>query len=598
MQNVLERRMFITPSFKIYGGVAGFFDYGPPGCAVKQNVTQLWRDHFVVEENMLEVECCSVTPEVALRASGHVERFTDFMVRDVKTGESYRADHLLEDALRAAVRDAGQAADTARDLLPRVGDMGTAEIDSALNQFGVKAPGTGNDLTHTWAFNLMFKTQVGTRGAKEAYLRPETAQGIFSNFKELLYYNGSKLPFAAAQVGTSYRNEISPRGSLLRVREFTQAEIEHFCNPNDKRHPKFDSVSNVEPLLYDRATQLAGLPAASVTLGAAVKIGTIANQTLAYYIGRTYLFAQSIGLDVGRVRFRQHLANEMAHYATDCWDFEVQCAHGWVECAGIADRSTYDIDAHATSSKVDMRAYEQFPEPRNVDVLTIVPNKKILGKVFTKHAQAVINALNTMSECDAVEMAGKLRAGLVARLALDDRHVDVHPGFVTIDAGKKLVHGARFAPAVIEPSFGIGRIMYCMFDHCFYTRDDGQRTVFAFRPSVAPVKCAVFSLVNTHALNERAQLVAASLTKTRLVHALDTSGISIGKRYARTDEIGVPFGITIDHTSLQDGTVTLRERDSTAQIRLHMDEVPTVVKALVDGDLSWTQLQAQGVSSG
>ncbi|KAI7843806.1 hypothetical protein COHA_002704 [Chlorella ohadii] len=600
MTNALERRLFYIPSFKIYGSVAGFYDYGPPGCAMKQNVTQTWRNHFVLEENMLEVECPAVTPEIVLKASGHVDRFTDFMVKDVKTGDCYRADHLLEGTLEAALEDtkaplSKEAAYEARDLLARVGELGAAELGAALTKYGVKAPDTKNDISDPFPFNLMFKTSIGPRGDMVGYLRPETAQGIFVNFKDLLYYNGSKLPFAAAQIGSSYRNEISPRAGLLRVREFTQAEIEHFVNPADKSHPKFKSVADVAPLLYSRALQMGDEKKPKrIPLGEAVSQGIIANETLAYFIGRTYLFGEKIGLNTERIRFRQHLQHEMAHYAEDCWDFEVECSYGWVECAGLADRSAYDLTAHAGMSKVELNAYERFPEPREEDVLTILPNKKELGKLFKKDAQTIAEALEAMSECDALEMQGKLAAGQAAPLKTGGRTFEMQPGFVEIKKERKKLSGRNFTPGVIEPSFGIGRILYCLFEHAFYTREgDDQRTVFRFTPVTAPVKCTVFPLLQRAELNEKAEAMSAALTRERLSNTVDTTGTTVGKRYARTDEIGVPFAITIDYQTLEDSTATLRERDSTAQVRVPLADLPGLVRRLTDMELSWADVAAQ-----
>ncbi|KAL4457919.1 hypothetical protein ABPG75_012784 [Micractinium tetrahymenae] len=600
MLNALERRLFFIPSFKIYGSVAGFYDYGPPGCAMKQNVTQTWRNHFVLEENMLEVECPAVTPEIVLKASGHVERFTDFMVTDVKTGDCHRADHLLEHALEALLEDARnppspKAAHAARDLLARVGELGAEELGAALTQYGVKAPDTKNDISAPFPFNLMFKTSIGPRGDLVGYLRPETAQGIFVNFKDLLYYNGSKLPFAAAQIGNSYRNEISPRAGLLRVREFTQAEIEHFCNPADKSHPKFQSVAEVAPLLYSRALQMGEEKKPQrMALGDAVSKGIIANETLAYFIGRTYLFAQRIGLNPDRVRFRQHLQHEMAHYAEDCWDFEVECSYGWVECAGLADRSAYDLNAHSSMSKVELSAYERFAEPKEVDVLSIVPNKKELGKLFKKDAKAIADALEAMGECDALEMQQKLAAGQPVPFKVDGQVFDMQPGFVEIKKERKKMSGRNFTPAVIEPSFGIGRILYCVFEHCFYTREgDEARSVFRFTPVTAPVKCTVFPLLQRAELNERAEAMSTALTRERLSNTVDTTGTTIGKRYARTDEIGVPFAITIDYQTVEDSTATLRERDSTAQVRVPLAELPGLVRRLTDMELTWEEVAAK-----
>lgn len=292
------------------------------------------------------------------------------------TGDPYRADHLVEGALEALLEDAkNPLAPEARreisDLLAGVGEMDGAALGAMIERFGIKAPDTKNDLSAPFPFNLMFKTSIGPKGDLTGYLRPETAQGIFVNFRDLLYYNGSKLPFAAAQIGNSYRNEISPRAGLLRVREFTQAEIEHFVNPDDKSHPKFAAVKDLAPLLYSRELQMGEeKKPKAITLGDAVARGIIANETLAYFIGRTWLLFGRLGVDLQRMRFRQHLQHEMAHYAEDCWDAEVETTYGWVECAGLADRSAYDLRAHTAMSKTELTAYEKFPEPREVEVTT------------------------------------------------------------------------------------------------------------------------------------------------------------------------------------------------------------------------------------
>lgn len=190
-----------------------------------------------------------------------MDRFTDYMVRDAKTGDCFRADHLLEDALDKFVEDkknppSADKRSEAEALRARVGELKAEALGAGLTQYGVKAPETGNDISAPFEFNLMFKTSIGPRGDLVGFMRPETAQGIFVNFRDLYYYNGQKLPFAAAQIGNSFRNEISPRAGLLRVREFTQAEIEHFCDPLNKKHPKFHMVAHLEPLLYSREMQM------------------------------------------------------------------------------------------------------------------------------------------------------------------------------------------------------------------------------------------------------------------------------------------------------------------------------------------------------
>ncbi|KAL0397197.1 UNVERIFIED_CONTAM: Glycine--tRNA ligase, mitochondrial 1 [Sesamum calycinum] len=224
-------------------------------------------------------------------------------------------------------------------------------------------------------------------------MRPETAQGIFVNFKDLYYFNGNKLPFAAAQIGQAFRNEISPRQGLLRVREFTLAEIEHFVDPEDKSHPKFSEVSKLEFLMFPREDQVSGQQARKIQIGEAVSQGIVNNETLGYFIGRVYLFLTQLGIDKDRLRFRQHLANEMAHYAADCWDAEIECSYGWIECVGIADRSAYDLRAHTDKSGVPLVAHEKFSEPIEVEKLVITPVKKELGLAFKGNQKKVVEAL-------------------------------------------------------------------------------------------------------------------------------------------------------------------------------------------------------------
>ncbi|CAI5490953.1 unnamed protein product [Closterium sp. Naga37s-1] len=601
VNNALERRLFIIPSFKIYGGVAGLFDYGPPGCAVKSNVLAFWRQHFVLEENMLEVDCPCVTPDAVLRASGHVDKFTDLMVKDVKTQACYRADHLLKDhlgeLLEKEVTMAPERREEIKHVLAVLDEYGAEELDGKLKEFGVKAPDTKNDLSAPYPFNLMFSTAIGPTGLLHGYLRPETAQGIFVNFKDLLYYNGGKLPFAAAQIGQAFRNEIAPRAGLLRVREFTLAEIEHFVSPADKSHPRFSSVADLSFLLYPRAEQLGPKQPVTMRLGDAVEKGIINNETLGYFIGRTFLFLSRLGIDPQRLRFRQHLQHEMAHYATDCWDAEIECSYGWVECVGLADRSAFDLKAHTEKSKVELVAYEKFPEPREVEVMSIVPSKKDIGKAFKRDAKLIAESLEAMSEADALAMKATLEAdGKVEYTPCGGSQAfSLSKEMVAISKEKKKLQGQSFTPSVIEPSFGIGRIIYCIYEHCFYSRPsaDEARTVFRFTPLVAPIKCTVFPLVQRGDLERVAQEASAGLTKAGVANKIDTTGTTIGKRYARTDELGCPFAITVDGQTLEDGTVTLRERDSTAQVRIHKDEVASVLRQLADGLLVWTDAQGK-----
>ena len=261
MEDLLKRRFFYDQSFAIYGGISGQYDFGPMGCALKANIINAWRSFFILEEQMLEVDCSMLTPEPVLKASGHVDKFADLMVKDVKNGECFRLDHLIKAHLEKIKMDKKTDEATKAkidDIVVKLDGMTKAEMGEILNEFNMKSPLTGNDLTEPIEFNLMFQTHIGPTGLVKGFLRPETAQGIFVNFKRLLEFNQGKLPFAAAQIGNAFRNEISPRSGLIRVREFTMAEIEHFCDPNDKRHPKFETVQDCEISLYSANCQMEG----------------------------------------------------------------------------------------------------------------------------------------------------------------------------------------------------------------------------------------------------------------------------------------------------------------------------------------------------
>ncbi|XP_076940942.1 glycine--tRNA ligase, mitochondrial 1-like [Bidens hawaiensis] len=594
--NTLERRLFYIPAFKIYRGVAGLYDYGPPGCAVKSNVLAFWRQHFVLEEDMLEVDCPCVTPEVVLKASGHVEKFTDLMVKDEKTGNCYRADHLLKDFCKDKLEsDLTMSADKAAEfkhVLAVLDDLSGEQLGAKIKEYGIVAPDTKNPLSDPYPFNLMFQTQIGPSGASTGYMRPETAQGIFVNFRDLYYYNGNKLPFAAAQIGQAFRNEISPRQGLLRVREFTLAEIEHFVDPDDKSHPKYSEVSDLEFLMFPRDEQMSGQSAKKLCLGEAVSKGIVNNQTLAYFIGRVYQFLTRLGIDKKRLRFRQHLPNEMAHYAADCWDAEIESSYGWIECVGIADRSAYDLRAHTDKSGVALVAQEKFAEPIEVEKLVIAPVKKELGLAFKGSQKMVVEALEAMNEKEAMDIKAALetKGEVEFEVCTLQKTVTIKKNMVTIAKEIKKEHQRVFTPSVIEPSFGIGRIIYCLYEHCFYMRPskagDEQLNVFRFPSLVAPIKCTVFPLVQNQKYEEVAKQISRSLTAAGISNKKDITGTSIGKRYARTDELGVPYAVTVDSTS----SVTIRERDSKDQIRVKVDEVAAVIKDVSEERCKWADI--------
>eukprot|EP00580_Thalassiosira_gravida_P017278 CAMPEP_0201665074 /NCGR_PEP_ID=MMETSP0494-20130426/6344_1 /ASSEMBLY_ACC=CAM_ASM_000839 /TAXON_ID=420259 /ORGANISM="Thalassiosira gravida, Strain GMp14c1" /LENGTH=683 /DNA_ID=CAMNT_0048143973 /DNA_START=61 /DNA_END=2112 /DNA_ORIENTATION=+ len=592
---LILRKMFIVPSFEIHGGVKGLFDLGPPACAVKAAMVDAWRKHFVLAESMLEMECTCLTPEAVLKTSGHVDRFTDLMVKDPVSGECFRADKLLEDAIDELIEENPDMPAVEKEGHLRIqiqaDAFSPAELDEQLVKYGCKA---SNDEPYgpSFPFNLMFKTSIGPEGTAVGFLRPETAQGLFVNFRRLLDANAQKMPFAAAQIGLGFRNEIAPRSGLLRVREFCMGEIEHFVNPDDKSHPNFSSVASKELVLFGRVDQLGSGKTKTITVGEAVSIGLVNNETLAYFMARTQLFMEKIGMDPTRLRFRQHLTTEMAHYACDCWDLEIKSSYGWVECVGHADRACYDLLVHGKATKTAMEATLKLDEAREVEVAKLKFNRKALGKTFKADQRVVANALEGLAEnwkdfepiATALETDGKTTVD----------GFEIMKDMLTWKKSSKKVHEIKFTPSVIEPSFGMGRILYSLLEHCFYQRDaDEQRCVMKFKPAVAPHKCAVLPISSGAEVNALVDEIAAELMGCDMSTRVDKSTAALGRRYARVDEIGVPFAVTVDFDSLTDGSVTLRERDSMAQIRLPKSDVARIVFDFVHGRFTWEEAIAK-----
>eukprot|EP00092_Neocalanus_flemingeri_P108752 GFUD01139673.1.p1 GENE.GFUD01139673.1~~GFUD01139673.1.p1 ORF type:complete len:628 (-),score=184.26 GFUD01139673.1:183-2066(-) len=597
MEDTLKRRFFYDQSFAIYGGVTGQYDFGPMGCAMKQNLLQAWRKHFVLEEQMLEVDCTVLTPEPILEASGHVARFADLMVKDMKNGECFRLDHLIKAALEKVCAEKKTSAETkaeCEDIVIRLDGMTKEEMAAVMKKFDMKAPLTNNPLSEPIEFNLMFQTHIGPSGAIRGFLRPETAQGIFVNFKRLLEFNQGKLPFAAAQIGNAFRNEISPRAGLIRVREFTMAEIEHFCDPEDKSHPKFSGVTSTALTLYSANNQMGGEAAKLVNIGDAVSSGMVANETLGYFMVRIQQFLLKMGVDNGRLRFRQHMANEMAHYACDCWDAELLTSYGWVECVGCADRSAYDLTQHSQATGVKLCAEKRLPAPVTRDIMEIVPNKGAIGKAFKKEAKSVTDMLAKLS-LEQIEKVEADLAGGEASVEMDGKPVLLSKDMVSVKKYQKTFHVEEIIPSVIEPSFGIGRVMYAIFEHNFKVREgDEQRTYFSLPPVIAPVKCSLLPLSNNTDFTPLVHKIGQALTLHDISHRVDDSSGSIGKRYARTDEVSIPFGITVDFDSLKEPhSVTLRERDTTTQIRIDVDKVAEVIYQLSTGRTTWAVVTTQ-----
>jgi len=600
-EDTCKRRFFFGLAFDPYGGTAGLYDLGPPMCAMKSNFLAYWRQHFVLEEGMCELDTTCITPEEVFLASGHVTRFNDIMVRDTVTGECIRADKYVEEFCDTKINDAKVSAEeknTFKLLQNSAGALNKEELAEVISKYKLVSP-KGNALSEPFPFNLMFASTIGPEGHKKGYMRPELAQGIILNFKRLMdSSNAQRMPFAGACIGTAFRNEIAPRAALLRVREFTLAEIEHFLNPSDKSHEKFDRVKDVEIYAWPREAQEAGEEPRLIRIGDAVAQKMIDNESLGYFVARTALFLSAVGAKY--VRFRQHHSNEMAHYAQDCWDAELLTSYGWVECVGIADRSAYDLTQHSRGSGKELCAREEYDQPRIVRKLQRKINKALFGKAFGKNMGAVVEYLsNTIDDTAAEALHRELQANPTVKVNITaELSADITPAMFTATWGDEKVTGRNYIPSVIEPSFGVGRILYALLEQSYWVRRDDtgkneKRAVFSLHPLLAPQKVALLPLMVKEELEKPMKELRDALTSAGVSVRTDDSGAAIGKKYARVDELGVPFCATFDFVG--DGAVTLRERDSARQVRIPLAEVCGVVQSLCRplNPRDWASVEAQ-----
>ncbi|KAI4108636.1 MAG: hypothetical protein LQ339_002152 [Xanthoria mediterranea] len=631
LDSMLRRRMFYTPAFEVYGGVSGLYDYGPPGCSLQANIIETWRKHFVLEEDMLEVDCTMLTPHEVLKTSGHVEKFADWMCKDPKTGEIFRADHLVEEVLESRLKGDKEArgqkveideekeakrkkkakdikalklddsvAKEYEEILAKIDNYDGGELGLLITKYNITNPTTGGNLEPPVAFNLMFQTSIGPSSNLAGYLRPETAQGQFLTFQKLLDFNQQSMPFASACIGKSFRNEISPRAGLLRVREFLMAEIEHYVDPEGgKKHPRFDEVADVKLVLLDRKVQLSGSTnTTEMTIGEAVKSGTVDSETLGYFIARIHLFLLRLGTDPKKMRFRQHMANEMAHYAADCWDAELLTSYGWIECVGCADRSAYDLTVHTRKTGAPLYVRETRNEPLKIEEWQVDIDKKKFGPRFKKEGKTVEAAIEALDQ----EIREKLSLDLEKNGKIELEVPGTETGKVAID--KDLIkiekrtrteHTREYTPNVIEPAFGIGRILYSLMEHVYWSREGAEeRGVLSFPPPIAPTKVLLVPLSGGHPdLKPLVKRLSQKLRRLGISNRVDDSGASIGKRYSRNDELGTPLGITVDFQSVHDNSYTLRDRDSTKQVRSDEDTICRAIQSLIEGQKTWADVQKE-----
>jgi glycyl-tRNA synthetase len=572
LSELARRRGFFFQANEAYGGVAGFYTYGPEGAALKRNVEETWRDRFVTREGNMEIDSPTVTPESVFRASGHLDDFDDMLVECPDCGESHRADHVVEDD--TDVEDA--------ESVP------TDEVEALIADHDLVCPDCGASLVGqpVEGFNLMFETSVGPGSGQRGFLRPETAQGMFTEFPRLKEYARNQLPFGVAQVGAGYRNEISPRNALLRAREFTMAELEFFVDPEGEG-PNLDRVADVELPLYPvEAQQADGEAYVHLTPREALAEGVVAGEWVAYFLARSKQWFERVGVDMERFRFRQHLPGELAHYASDCWDAEGEVGGDWVELEGVASRTNYDLSKHDEHADDSFTVFQAYDEPKTVERASVDPEMSYLGPEFGGDAGAVADAL--------ADLAARDRSAFDSQevtVTVDGEAYTVPAEKTGFEVAEETESGRHILPHVVEPAFGVGRAVYTVLAHRYDTDEvDGEtRDVLRLPAEVAPTTVGVFPLMDKDGMGEAARELAADLREAGLAVTYDDSG-NIGRRYRRQDEVGTPYCVTVDYESLEDGTVTLRDRDTTEQTRVDRDELPSLLAALRDGDTSFEEL--------
>ena len=568
VNELARRRGFFWQSYEIYGGAGGFVTYGPLGAKLKQNIEAKLRDFFVIKLGILEIESSVVTPGKVFEASGHVNHFKEPMVECNECKRRFRADHLLEEYAKKSCVETEK--------------MTLSEIKKALDAYDIMCPECGCSFKPPQQFLTMFQTTIGPYSNATGYSRPEAAQGIFVEFNRLYTMAREKLPFGVIQVGHALRNEISPRQGLIRLREFTIADLEFFFDPEEPDCNRLEDVENETLRIYlasERESCSEKIVEVSVKEALARK--TIRSEWQAFFMAIAKRLLIEIGIPPEKQRFIEKLSWEKAHYATQCFDQEVYVDRwGWIEVSGHAYRTDYDLKCHMKASGADLRVYKELPEPMEQEQLVVKPIKAKLGPVFKGEAKKVAELL---AKAPAEEVAASLdRDGCYMA-----KNYKVLPDYVDVKYEKAIVRGTRFIPHVVEPSFGIDRLFYVALEYAYQIKED--RVLMRFPRDIAPNQVGVYPLVSKNGITEKAREVHKQLLNEGFLAELDETG-SIGRRYARADEAGVPLGITVDYDTLKDKTVTIRDRDSWRQVRTPIKSLPELLHKYFRGKINFEDL--------
>ena len=571
INELARRRGFFWQSYEIYGGVGGFVTYGPLGAKLKQNIEAKLRELFVTKLGILEIESSVITPGKVFEASGHVNHFKEPMVECVECNKRFRADHLLEEYAKQSCVETEK--------------MSLGQIQKALEANGITCPECSGAFKPPQQFLTMFQTTIGPYSNATGYGRPEAAQGIFVEFNRLYAMAREKLPFGVIQIGHALRNEISPRQGLIRLREFTIADLEFFFDPEDPNCCLLKDVENETLRIYLAPEREAcSEKIVEVTVKDAIAKQIIRSEWQVFFMAMAKKLLIEIGVPGENQRFIEKLPWEKAHYATQCFDQEVYVDRwGWVEVSGHAYRTDYDLDCHTKASGAELRVYKEYPEPIEQEQLIVKPVKAKLGPAFKSEAKKVAELLSNASAEEVASSIEKDGYFIVENYKILPEHVEV------INE-KTVVRGKRFTPHVVEPSFGSDRLFYVALEYAYHVKDD--RVVMSFPRAIAPNQLGVYPLVSKDGIDKKARKVHQQLLNEGFTAELDETG-SIGRRYARADEAGVPLGITVDYDTLTDNSVTIRDRDSWRQVRAPIRSLPELLHKYFQRKIDFEDLGTQ-----
>lgn len=561
INELARRRGFFWRSYEIYGGVSGFVTYGFLGSRLKQNIEKKVRELFVNRFGILEIESPVVAPSRVFEASGHVDHFKEPMVECVECERRFRADHLLQEFAEISSTEAEK--------------LSLEDVGETIQEHGIRCPECGGIFGEPRYFLTMFKTAIGPYSGAVGYARPEAAQGIFVEFRRLYEMAREKLPFGVMQIGHALRNEISPRQGLIRLREFTIMDLEFFFDPED---PDCFALEDFEketlPLVLGEKKRQGSEEIVQVTVKEALERGYVKAEWQAVFMALAKRLLVDLGVPAERQRFIEKLPWEGAHYALQSFDQEVDVERwGWVEVSGHAHRTDYDLKRHTEFSGVDLRVYREYEEKVEKKRTILKPIMAELGPEFKEDAAEIVDML---SEADPQQVEDSLSKRGYYMLG----EYKILPEYVEITEQTVEERGERFTPQVVEPSFGSDRLVYVALEHAYHVKEG--RAILSFPRDIAPIQVGVYPLVGKDGLPEEASQVYQTLIDEGFIAEYDEAG-SIGRRYARADEIGVPLGITVDYKTLEDDTVTIRDRDSWKQVRTRVKELPR----LLDKYFSW-----------